>query len=117
MYRVKRVIVKYDRDMLCRIIKDKSEDIIESILMDCELRPETKRIYIEVTDFDNLSIALNFYNKELEEFDFEKDPFKSVASNIYINYIQLLEIGYDEEALCLFDIVAKCNELTGGDSV
>lgn len=119
MYRVITKTIKYDRDSLCAILsylqdKDNSDDLIESFLEDCELRPEARTIYTSSTDFDALNLATHFYNRQLDDLDFNKNPFIASTRHFYVTYVNLLEVEYDHEALRVFDIISKCNELTGG---
>lgn len=119
MYRVITKTIKYDRDSLCAILsylqdKDNADDLIESFLEDCELRPEAVTIYTSATGFGDLSLATHFYNRQLDDLDFNKDPFISGTRHFYVTYVNLLEVDYDHEALRVFDIISKCNELTGG---
>ena len=93
----------------------KEADLIESFLEDCELRPEAVTIYTSATGFRDLSLATHFYNRQLDDLDFNKDPFNASTRHFYVSYVQLLEVSYDREALRVFDIINKCNELTGGD--
>lgn len=120
MYRVITKTIKYDRDSLCTILsylqdKDNSDVLIESFLEDCELRPEAVTIYTSATQFGDLSLATHFYNRQLDDLDFNKDPFLASTRHFYVSYVQILEVSYDREALRVFDIINKCNELTGGD--
>ena len=119
MYRIITKTIQYDRDRLCSILsylqdKDNADDLIESFLEDCELRPEAKMILTTASIVDDLNIATMLYNRQLDEFDFNKDPFKAVTRSFYVSYVELIEVDYDHEALRVFDIISKCNELTGG---
>ena len=122
MYRVITKTIQYDRDRLCNILsylqdKDNPDDLIESFLEDCELRPEAKMILTTASIVDDLNVDTMIYNRQLDELDFNKDPFKASTRSFYVSYVELLEVDYDKEALRVFDIISKCNELTGGNSV
>ena len=119
MYRIITKTIQYDRDSLCTIlsclqVKENADDLIESFLEDCELRPEAKTILTTASIVDDLNIATMIYNRQLDEFDFNKDPFKAVTRSFYVSYVELIEVDYDHEALRVFEIISKCNELTGG---
>lgn len=114
MYKVILTIVKYDRQLLGEAIKGKDEKTIDNILSDYDIRPESVVSYSEYKTTDNLATATHIYNNYLDDMNFIKDPFTELTKNMYVHFLKLYELRFDSEALEYFDILASCNELTGG---
>ena len=117
MYKVIEKTIKFDRDMLVKtIMEDSRKDnnvIIEDIINDCELRPETLRIYTRIYDSVSKPVATSIYNKCISEFDFTKKIFNNDSAVIYISSVELIEIDYDGLALKFWDRISTCNEISG----
>ena len=114
MYKVILTIVKYDRKLLTDIIRDYNDKALDNILMDYDIRPESTVSYSEYKVTDNLATATHIYNNYLDDMDFDKDPSLETTKHVYVHFLKLYELRFDREALEYFDILASCNELTGG---
>ena len=114
MYKVILTIVKYDRKLLTDILKDYNDKTLDNILMDYDIRPESSVSYSEYKITDNLATATHIYNNYLDDMDFDKDPSMETTNHVYIKFLKLYELRFDRDALEYFDILASCNELTGG---
>lgn len=116
MYILKDKIIEVWADEFRNFIaksKNRERDI-NNFVLDCEVHPMTRRVYISNTKFSDLERAHNEFNAIIEdEYLFNKNVFDDHHKFFTFKNLELLEVVFEGSNCIEFHSIEEVNELTG----